>query len=109
MHILPSFRLRPRLSLKGLLLGGLVGLSGILIALTPAGRWLEEEIGLVWLFQLRGPIAPPNDVVVVSIDRASSKQLDLPNKPRLWPRLLHAQLVDKLREHGAAVIFFDII
>ena len=108
MRLVPATWL-PRLSIKGLILGGIVGLSGILLANTPAGLWLEEEIGLVWLFQLRGPIPPPTDVVIVSIDQASSKQLGLPNKPRLWPRLLHAQLIDKLHRSGAAVIFFDII
>ncbi len=108
MRLVPATRL-PRLSIKGLILGGIVGLSGILLANTPAGLWLEEEIGLVWLFQLRGPIPPPTDVVIISIDQASSKQLGLPNKPRLWPRLLHAQLIDKLHRSGAAVIFFDII
>lgn len=109
MHRLLALRFRPSRPIKGLIFGVVVGLSGVLLAMTPAGRWLEEELGLVWLFQLRGPIPPPSDVVIISIDQASSKQLGLPNKPRLWPRLLHAQLVDKLRHKGAAVIFFDMI
>lgn len=109
MRFLPLTRLRPMLSIKGLILGSIVGLSGMVFAMTPAGRWLEEEIGLVWLFQLRGPVPPPAEVIIISIDQASSKQLGLPNKPRLWPRLLHAQLIDTLRAKGAAVIFFDII
>lgn len=97
-------------SLRRRLLPGLVlGVAGIVLAVTPAGRWLEEELGLSWLFTIRGPIAAPADVVVVSIDQASSKQLGLPNKPRLWPRNLHADLVNRLHQHGASVVFFDII
>lgn len=109
MRLLAAIGFRPSLSIKGLILGGIIGLTGVVLAMTPAGRWLEEEIGLVWLFHLRGPIVAPNDVVIVSIDQASSTKLRLPNKPRLWPRLLHAQLIDKLQQRGAEVIFFDII
>ena len=109
MRLVPSKWFLPLPSIKGIILGSVVGLTGIIFSMTPAGRWLEEELGLVWLFQLRGPIPPPTEVVIISIDQASSKQLALPNKPRLWPRRLHAQLIDKLRERGASVIFFDII
>ena len=94
---------------RGIVLGIGIGLAGILLAISPAGRWLEEEVGLSWLFQLRGPITPPSDVVVVSIDLASSRQLNLPNKPRLWPRSLHADLVNRLHQQGATAIFFDMI
>lgn len=95
--------------IKGLTLGILVAISGIILASTPFGRWLEEDIGLSWLFKLRGPQAAPDDVVVVSIDQRSSAKLQLPNKPRKWPRLLHANLVEQLSRQGARVIAFDII
>lgn len=93
----------------GLTLGLLVGLAGVALAMTPLGRWLEEDIGLSMLFKLRGSRPAPVEVVVVSIDRASSQQLGLPNKPRKWPRALHADLVRKLSQHGATAIAFDII
>lgn len=93
---------------KGLLLGLLVALAGILLASSDIGRWLEEDVGLAWLFRLRGPLAAPAEVVVVSIDYDSSKRLGLANNPRKWPRSLHGDLVRKLNEHGAAVIAFDI-
>src|SRR2546425_29740 len=53
------------LQLKSLLLGILVGVSGVLVALTPAGSALEERVDLNVFFQLRGPIPPPDDVVVI--------------------------------------------
>ncbi|MBI3563422.1 MAG: adenylate/guanylate cyclase domain-containing protein [Gammaproteobacteria bacterium] len=94
---------------RPLLVGSGIALLGIGLAVSPAGHWLEEEIGLVWLFKWRGPITPPPEVVIVSIDNASSKHLGLPNKPRLWPRSLHAELLTQLKARGAKSIFFDII
>lgn len=93
---------------KSLLLGFVVALAGILLASSSMGRWLEEEVGLVWLFQLRGPLPAPGEVVVVSIDYKSSQRLGLVNKPSKWPRSLHGDLVRKLNKHGVAVIVFDI-
>ncbi|MGB5517115.1 MAG: adenylate/guanylate cyclase domain-containing protein [Gammaproteobacteria bacterium] len=93
---------------KGLLLGLCVALAGILLATSNIGRWMEEEVGLAWLFRLRGPLAAPGEVVVVSIDYSSSKRLGLANNPRKWPRSLHGDLVRKLNKHGAAVVVFDI-
>ena len=95
--------------LRPLLIGAVVVLGGLALAISPLGSWLEEEIGLPWLFQLRGEIPAPADVVVVSIDQYSSNKLALPNKPRKWPRALHGDLVDKLHQHGASAITFDII
>lgn len=86
-----------------------VTLAGILLASSNMGRWLEEEVGLTWLFRLRGPLPAPSEVVVVSIDHISSQRLGLANSPRKWPRSLHGDLVRKLNKHGAAVILFDII
>ena len=87
----------------------LIAGSAIVLASTSYGRWLEEDIGLAWLFQLRGARPAPKDVVVVSIDQHSSRSLHLPNIPRKWPRYLHGELVDKLHQQGAAAIAFDII
>jgi len=95
--------------LRPLFISGIVVISGLLIAVSPFGRWLEEDISLSRLFKLRGEIPAPNDVVVISIDQSSSKKLGLPNKPRKWPRYLHGDLVDRLSQHGASAIAFDII
>ena len=94
---------------KQLLLGSLIGLLGVLIHLSPLGLVLEEEFGLSWLFHLRGTVAAPDDVIVVAIDQPSATQLGLPITPRLWPRDLHARLIDQLTEAGARVIIFDLI
>lgn len=110
MNNIPQLNRHIRVLLtKGLLLGLMVALTGILLASSNMGRWLEEEVGLAWLFQLRGPLPAPSEVVVVSIDHISSQRLGLASNPRKWPRSLHGDLVRKLNEHGAAVIVFDII
>ncbi len=95
--------------LKPLLWASLVGLVGVLIHLSPWGLILEEKFGLAALFQSRGTIPAPDEVVVIAIDQPSATQLDLPLTPRLWPRGLHAQLIDKLAQAGARLIVFDLI
>jgi len=82
---------------------------GILVSATPQGRGWEEDFGLTWLFRLRGPVDPPRQVLVVTIDRESADRLDLPRNPRKWPRDLHGRLVDRLAQAGASVIAFDVM
>mgnify|MGYP001601287313 CR=1 FL=1 len=94
---------------KQLLLGSLIGLFGILVYLSPVGSALEEKFGLYGLFHLRGAVHAPDEVVVVAIDQPSATQLDLPVTPRLWPRDLHARLIDTLTAAGARIIIFDLI
>lgn len=94
---------------KQLLFGLFIGLTGFIVNLTPVGLALEEKFGLYWLFQLRGTVPAPDDVVVISIDQPSARQLDLPINPRLWPRDLHAHLIEKLANAGARIIVFDLI
>ncbi len=81
---------------------------GAALALMPFSAKFEESIGLWWLFTLRGAIQPPAEAVVVAIDGTTGPELDLPKLPRDWPRTIHAQLVDRLVEEGAAVIVFDM-
>lgn len=95
--------------LKLLLWASLVGLIGVLTYLSPWGLILEEKFGLAALFQSRGTIPAPDEVVVIAIDQPSATQLDLPLTPRLWPRELHAQLIDRLVQAGARMIVFDLI
>jgi adenylate cyclase len=68
----------------------------------------EESIGLWWLFTVRGAIQSPPDPVIVAIDGTTGADLQLSKLPRDWPRTIHAQLVDRLVEEGAAVIVFDM-
>ena len=94
---------------KQFLLGSLIGLLGVFLHLSPLGLALEEKFGLEWLFHLRGAVPAPDDVIVIAIDQPSANHLGLPIAPRLWPRDLHARLIDKLTEAGARVIIFDLI
>ena len=80
----------------------------MLLRPTSLGVRLEEEVGLRWLFALRGPVAPPPDVVVVSIDKASAQQLGM--EPGAWPppRRFHAAILRSLHRHGVSAILMDV-
>lgn len=91
------------------LFGVFIGLAGLVANLTPLGQTLEEKYGLYWLFQLRGGAPVPDDVVIIAIDQPSSTQLGLPISPRLWPRDIHARLIEKVAKAGARVIVFDLL
>jgi adenylate cyclase len=80
----------------------------LLLALSPVARMMEEELGLSWLFTLRGPLPPPRDVAIVSLDRQSARRLGLPPQVRLWPRSLRATLIGELKKRGATAIAFDL-
>lgn len=55
-------------------------------------------------FIFRGQLKPDNKVVIVSVDDES---IDWMSKWP-WPRSYHAKIVDILKEHGAALILFDV-
>ena len=99
---------RTRRTGKALAVGLLTALAGVLLGLTDAGTTFERSVGLSWLFNIRGPVAPPPDVAVVAIDGRTGDQLGLPSLPREWPRSTHARLVDELTRRGAAAIVFDM-
>ena len=95
----------PRL-LKAILLGLSVGIVGLLISLFALS--LEENTGLGLLFKLRGARQAPSDVVIVSIDKESSENLNIPDNPDKWPRSLHARLTENLARQDAEVVAFDV-
>jgi adenylate cyclase len=95
--------------LQGVLFGLAIGFIGVLTSLPPLSVTIEERLGLAFLFHRRGFLSPPPEVVIVSIDRHSSRILDLPPQPEKWPRRLHALAVDELKRQGATVIAFDMI
>ncbi len=94
--------------LIGLSVGLLVGLAGLILGVLPPGAALEQGVGLTWLYQLRGPVKPPEGVVVVAMDGRTGDELGLPALPRDWPRSIHGELVDALVGRGASVIAFDV-
>ena len=94
--------------LKPIILGLFVGIVGIITGLLPLSLSLDENVGLDFLFKLRGGRQAPSDVVVVSIDRESSENLNLPDNPDKWPRSIHARLIENLIREGPQVIAFDV-
>lgn len=88
--------------------GLLVSIVGIITSFFYFAHELEEDWGLGLLFKLRGVRPPPAEAVVVSIDKESAEQLEIPENPDKWPRSLHARLVEKLTGQGAKIITFDV-
>ena len=111
-----------------------VGTIGAIFVLVPQVQSLEQNLGLGWLFRLRGPVAAPAEVVVVTISREAAANIFLPRDPEKfhrcddirtgtmpathlglpalparWPRCLHALLVDKLAGAGARIVAFDVL
>jgi len=77
----------------------------LMLANSPLFSVLELK-GSDVLFRLRGPLAPPGEIVVVAIDEPSLAEI---SKQWPWPRSLHARLIDQLKKAGARVIGFDIL
>lgn len=99
---------RMRRAAIGLAVGLITGLAGTLFGLTNWGADFERNVGLSWLFGMRGPVEAPADVAVVAIDGRTGVELDLPTLPRDWSRTLHARMVDELTRLGASAIVFDM-
>ena len=94
--------------LQTIILGMLGAIAGTAFFFSPVGQKLEEGIGLPLLFKMRGPLKPPDEVVIVSLDQESAAHLGLSKNFSKWPRSVHAELVKKLHNYGAAVIAFDV-
>lgn len=67
---------------------------------------LLELKGLDLLFTLRGPLSPPEQIIIVAIDEPSMAEI---KQQWPWPRSLHARLIRQLHQAGAKVIGFDIL
>jgi len=93
---------------KALNMGVGVALIGVIASMTSLGIALDEELGLYWLFTLRGERPAPQDVVIITTDRKSAFDLGVPQETWKWPRALHAQLVKELTNRGATAIAFDL-
>ena len=95
--------------IKATIIGLLIGILGVLGGFVPFGLNLEENIGLDFMFRLRGFRDPPSDVIIASLDKATVDILQLPTNPYKWPRSLHANLIENLIQKGASVIVFDMM
>ena len=90
-----------------LLLSLLPALAGVFLVRWPPTAGLENA-GLDLLFQWRGELDAPPDVVVAAIDLDSYDVLDVDHR-EAWPREFHAQLIETLAAEGARAIAFDVI
>lgn len=80
-------------------------LSLALYALHPALLETLDQRSRDLVFKLRDAPAPAPEVVIVAVDEKSIKSFG--RWP--WPRDLQAELISRLKTHGAAVIALDII
>jgi adenylate cyclase len=71
----------------------------------PAWQTLEKR-GFDLLTVLTAPGTTPLPIILIAIDDASLAEVP---HAYPWPRSLHARLIDKLADAGAAVIAFDIL
>ena len=94
--------------LQTIILGMLGAIAGTAFFFSPVGQKIEEGIGLPLLFKLRGPLEPPDDAVIISLDQESAAHLGFSENFSKWPRSAHAKLVKTLQNYGAAVIVFDV-
>ncbi|HVY66418.1 MAG TPA: adenylate/guanylate cyclase domain-containing protein [Gammaproteobacteria bacterium] len=86
-----------------------LGIVGVGLSLLPGVLEFDEAAGLGALFAVRGPVPPPPGVAVVSISAESAAAVGQTHELDEWPRELHAALVDRLVEAGAAVVAFDVL
>ncbi len=97
-------RIRHRLAGLALLV---VVAIGAVIALSFTSPWrLIELRSFDYLTTIGQPPMPQDGPVIVAIDEPSLSEI--PHQWP-WPRALHAQLIEKLREAGAKAIGLDII
>lgn len=93
------------------------------IAIATQFPWVQRIEGQAQalLLALRGPVSPPDDIVILAIDQESLSQgefyLAEPEKyPYLeplqawpWPRSTYAEAINKLTAAGAEVIALDVL
>lgn len=111
-----SWRLAPA-TLASLLVSGWAVLSaaGIALNLVPF-RWLELQAQTLF-FRVRGPVAPPKEVVILAIDDSSLRVADLyrnlnelePIRTWPWRRVAYAQAIEKLMMAGAKSVSIDVV
>ncbi|MEM8611305.1 MAG: serine/threonine-protein kinase [Cyanobacteria bacterium P01_H01_bin.105] len=108
---------RWRACVNGLLIGTTALTTGLNLGFV---RSLEHQ-GQALMWELRGPIAAPDDIVILAIDEESLSQgqhyLDQPEAyPELaaigswpWPRATYASAIQKVLDAGAESIALDIV
>jgi adenylate cyclase len=81
-------------------------LTGFVLAAYAAGVIEDSELDTVDArFAIRGDLDPPDDVIIVGIDEASFEEL---GEQWPFPRSLHAEAINQLKDDGARVIAYDV-
>lgn len=88
-------------------LATLVALLHTGLFLLPWGEALELRFLDLW-FNIRGPVAPPEDVVIVAMDEESYDHFGI-SLNQAWPRALHAKLLRRLADCDAKRVVFDVL
>lgn len=118
-QLIPTVNLaqRWRACLNGLLIGTTALITGFDLSFV---RSLEHQ-GQALMWELRGVMSAPEDIVILAIDEESLSQgqhyLDQPDAyPELaaigswpWPRATYASAVQKILDAGAAAVALDIV
>jgi len=84
---------------------GITALFSLVLVIDPTTYEMLEAKLLDVRFKVRGPIKPPETVVIAAIDEKSLAAFG--RWP--WPRDVQARLVDALAKADAAVIAYDVI
>ncbi len=99
--------MRPRQGLRGRVLLCLgLGLTALPAAAYETNLLRRLELDTVDArFSVRGAEEPPADLIIVAIDETTFNELGI-----RWPfpRSLHAEVIDRLREDGAQAIGYDV-
>lgn len=107
----------------GHLLAGSAAIGAALLSASGVGLvQLLESQALATFFQLRGPIVPPEDIVILAIDDQSISDSKLyyktdpeqyaylePLKSFPFKRAAYAQVIEKLMQAGARSVALDIV
>lgn len=79
------------------------------IALSPLALRIEQSTSLPALFQWRGPVEPPLDIVIVALNSAAAERMGLSRHSHTWPRTLYSNLLLKLQEGEVELVVMDIV
>ena len=94
-----------RIGVGGLLRGILVGVLAVMASAAGLFNGFERT-GLSLLFRVRGPEPPRSPIVIVSIDEDSFDELNLAWP---WPRAVHAEFLDRIRQAAPIAVGFDVV
>ncbi|HEY7771756.1 MAG TPA: adenylate/guanylate cyclase domain-containing protein [Marinagarivorans sp.] len=79
-----------------------------LLSVSSLTNTLERHTSLAALFLTRGPVPPPEDVVIIALNTQAAQRLALSRHSHTWPRTVYATLLNKLSDAGAQLVVFDI-